>query len=408
MQQCASLSIVHLPWSIIKLFLLVQKKHFRIGVFGTIRILLLSGEAKKLTTISTSTRLLTDTRLYMTKINRQKIDDYFSGEFSPEGEKYLGNVFNDESNTEELNKILQEQWKSISEKKLDPHLLDHLLYKINYQINSSEEQPINRPIVKLLNWYARIAAVLLIPLLVLVGFVTFKQTQNVEATGWAEVSAPYGAKLKFSLPDGTNGWLNSGSTIKYALNFNQKREVCLIGQAFFEVKHNDDNKFIVKTRYFDIEDVGTAFDVAAYGDEELIDVTLEQGSAIIKSADLKTPIEINPNEQISYSTVQKTFKKNIVVAQNFSAWKEGRLILRNASLEELAKQLSRWYNIDVEIQNSLHADLRYRATFTNENLNEVLQLLKISSPIDFTVVERTVQADGSFSKQKITLIVDHV
>jgi len=94
-----------------------------------------------------------------------------------------------------------------------------------------------------------------------------------------------------------------------------------------------------------------------------------------------------------------------VPAQNFSAWKEGKLMLRNASLEDLARQLGRWYNVNVQVQNPQHVDIRYRATFEDENLGEVLRLLKISSPLDFKIEDRVKEADGSYSKQKIVLRV---
>lgn len=342
----------------------------------------------------------------MPGIDKKLIEDYFKGESSIETEKYLGDTFSDESNLEELKIVFKEQWDNVLAEESEPHQLDYLLHKINYQINCLDQKPSERSITKYANWYARIAAVLLIPLLVFTGVVSFQHHSSSDAKGWAEMSAPLGARIKFTLPDGTYGWLNGGSTIKYAINFNQRREVSLTGQAFFQVKHDDDNKFVVKTKYFNIEDTGTAFDIAAYDDEENAEVTLEQGSAILKNDSLNALIELRPDEQISYSIAKQTFTKSIVTAQNISAWKEGKLILRNASLEEMAKQLSRWYNVDVRIHNAQHADIRYRATFEDENLNEVLRLLKITTPFDYKIEERIKQADGSFSKRRVLLNVN--
>ena len=342
----------------------------------------------------------------MSGIQKQRIDDYYREPFSSGEEKYLSNAFLEESNTDELKEILQEQWDKVLLENYNSDQLDHILYRINYQINSSEEKHLKPTTMRFFNWYARLAAILLIPLLVYTGIVTHRQyPKSLVAEGWAEMRAPLGARIKFNLPDGSFGWLNSGSTIKYSLNFNQKREVSLIGQAFFDVKHNDDNKFVVKTRYLDIEVKGTCFDVAAYDDEKQVDVTLERGVIVLKSPHLCTPIEMKPDEQISYNIANQSIKKTNVYSQYFSAWKEGKLMLRNASLEDLARQLSRWYNIDVRIQNSRQADFQYRATFEDENLNEVLRLLKISAPLDFKIEERVKQADGSFSKQQVLLTV---
>ena len=341
----------------------------------------------------------------MSGIDKQRIEDYYNGGFSSEEEKYLGNAFTEESKIEELKISFKEQWDKVLPDDSDSHKLDHILYKINYQINSSVLKHAEPSVARLIKWYARIAAVLLIPLLVYAGIVTYQQPKSANAESWAEMSAPLGARIKFTLPDGSFGWLNSGSTLKYALNFSKTREVQLSGQAFFNVKHKDVNKFVVKTKYLDVEVKGTCFDVAAYDDEDEIDVTLERGSVLLKSEKFFAPIEMKPDEQVSYNITKQTFTKTNVAAQNFSAWKEGKMMLRNASLEELAKQLSRWYNVDVRIQNKQHADFRYRATFEDENLDEVLRLLKISSPLDYKIEERLKQSDGSFSKQTVILKV---
>lgn len=341
----------------------------------------------------------------MSDIDNQRIENYFKGEYSSVEEKYLGNAFTEASNTEALKAILKKHWDESFTEDADNHQINHILYKLNYQINASQQKVVKPLGIRLITWYARIAAILLIPLLVFTGIVTHQKNQVATTEGWAEMSAPLGSRIKFSLPDGSFGWLNSGSTIKYALNFNKRREVQLSGQAFFDVIHQDENKFVVKTKYLDIEDKGTAFDVAAYDNEDQTDVTVERGSVLLKNYKLAAPIEMKPNEQINYNHTNQKFTKNIVTALNISAWKEGKLILRNASLTELAKQLSRWYNVEVMTHNIKDTSFRYRATFENENLEEVLRLLKLTSPLKVKIEEREKQADGSFSKQKILLSI---
>jgi len=341
----------------------------------------------------------------MSEIDKQRIENYFKGEYSSDEEKYLGNAFTEASNIEALKAILKKQWDESFSEDADNHQLKPILYKLNYQINASQHKDVKPRIIRLITWYARIAAILLIPLLVYTGIVTHQKTQVATTEGWAEMSAPLGARIKFNLPDGSFGWLNSGSTIKYAMNFNKRREVQLSGQAFFDVAHQDKNTFVVKTKSLDIEVKGTAFDVAAYDNEDQIDVTLERGSVLLKNDKFAAPIEMKPDEQVSYNITKQTFTKTNVTSVYFSAWKDGKLMLRNASLEELAKQLSRWYNINVIIQNTQHADIRFRATFEDENLEEVLRLLKFSAQLNYKIEERVKQADGSFSKQIVLLIV---
>ncbi len=342
----------------------------------------------------------------MSIIDKQRVNDYFKQPHTPEGENYLVSLFAQDSNLEELKELLTDQWNELMSADSDKHQLDHILHKINYQINSMEHKKGKSAIIRLVNWYARIAALLLIPVLIYAGILTYKNRTPVTVAGWAEMNAPVGSRIKFTLPDGSLGWLNSGSTLKYALNFTQIREVQLSGEAFFDVQHIDDHQFVVKTKYMDVEVKGTAFDVAAYPGEDQIDVTLERGSVLLKSETLTLPVEMKPNEQVCYNIKKQLLTKFNVTASYFSAWKEGKLMLRNASLDELAKQLSRWYNIDVVIQNTCHADFQYRATFENENLNEVLRLLKMSSELDYKIKERVKLTDDTFSKQKVILIVN--
>jgi ferric-dicitrate binding protein FerR (iron transport regulator) len=339
-------------------------------------------------------------------INKKKIADYPKDNYSSDTERYLGDIFAEEANIEELRAILKQQWDELSPDESEKLLLDHIMYKLNYHINTSGQTQKKSPVYRLLQWYARIAALLLIPLMVYAGVSVYKNSNRSAAVeGWAEMNAPMGARIRFTLPDGSFGWLNSGSKLKYALNFNKVRVVQLSGEAFFDVKHLEGENFVVKTTHLEVEVIGTSFDVAAYDDEEEVDVTLEQGSVFLKSAKMTQPIELKPNEQVSYNIAKESFTKSKVLAPNYSAWKEGKLILRNASLEELAKQLSRWYNVETRIENNQNIEYQYRATFEDENLAEVLRLLKISSRLDYILDERSKQADGTFRKQKLLLRV---
>ncbi len=339
----------------------------------------------------------------MSNIDKNRIDNYYKSGYSPDEEKYLGHLFTDDSNQHELIEVLKEQWNSTLNEDQDSRSLDHILHKLNYRINSHESVKTDTTVIKLVKWYARIAAVLLLPLLVYTGITEFKPGNLQQVEGLAEITAPLGARIKFTLPDGSFGWLNSGSTMKYALNFNKIREVQLTGEAFFDVRHKDDSRFVVKTDQINVEVKGTRFNVAAFQGESETSVTLEKGSVILTGEKLSLPIEMKPNERVEYNKDNQFVKKEVVSAPIFSAWKEGKLMLRNASVEELAKQLSRWYNVDVVIENSKNIDIRYRATFEDENLKEVLRLLKITSHLDYKIEERTKKPDSTFTKQQITL-----
>ena len=135
----------------------------------------------------------------MSDIDKQRIENYFKGEYSSGEEKYLGSAFTEASNVEALKAILKDQWDESFTEDADNHQLDHILYKLNYQINASQPKVVKPRVIRLITWYARIAAILLIPLLVYTGIVIQGNNAHI-GEGWAEMSAPLGTRIKFSLP----------------------------------------------------------------------------------------------------------------------------------------------------------------------------------------------------------------
>jgi ferric-dicitrate binding protein FerR (iron transport regulator) len=85
------------------------------------------------------------------------------------------------------------------------------------------------------------------------------------------------------------------------------------------------------------------------------------------------------------------------------AWKDGKLIFRNEPLEDVLRKIGYYYNVDMEIRGNSLKEYRYRATFEEESIDEILKLLKISSPVDYRVVKREALPDGSFPKKKIII-----
>ena len=118
--------------------------------------------------------------------------------------------------------------------------------------------------------YYRVAAVLLIPLII--GGIYLMMQNSIENNTYAEIFAPQGSRVQFTLPDGSIGHLNGGSSLKYSVNFSDKRNINLSGEAYFEVTKDKKHPFTVKTKFADVQVFGTRFDVCAYeGDQEVID-----------------------------------------------------------------------------------------------------------------------------------------
>jgi len=279
------------------------------------------------------------------------------------------------------------------------------LDKVHHHIRLNENCKL-----KPLNWgqaFQRVAAVLIIPLLL--SFLVFLHTQSEKSSisvSYAEIQCPLGVRTKFQLPDGSTGFLNSGSRLKYPVVFTQQRTVELSGEAFFDVVHNKEIPFQVKTRNLDIKVVGTIFNVIANEDEGTEEIVLQSGEVDISSKSGKQLAVLLPNEQLTINIEKQTFTKKQVIASQYTTWKEGRLVFRNENMQQVAVRLSRWYNAWVIVEDSLLNDYTYHATFIDEPLDEVLKLISITTPITYREERRTSDKEGIYQKRKIVLQIN--
>ena len=205
--------------------------------------------------------------------------------------------------------------------------------------------------------------------------------------GYNTLIIPRGGEYQLSLADGTKIWLSSESGIKYPVRFSEKkREVYLEGEAYFEVAENRDLPFIVNTSKIAVNVGGTSFNVRAYGDENQITTTLVTGKVMIRVHESQKEFVLLPNEQ-AVTTGQETVVRTVEVNQ-YIAWKEGWILFEDNSVEEIFSDLSRWYNIEIEYSNQELRELRYSIDIRRyENLNEVLEILELTTKLKFEIDE---------------------
>lgn len=221
-----------------------------------------------------------------------------------------------------------------------------------------------------------------------------------------EVSAIFGTRSKFQLTDGTTVFLNSGSKLIFPVSFKgSSRKVELVGEAFFEVTPNPDKPFIVKTSEVNIKVLGTAFDLQAYPDSKEISTTLVHGKVVLESEYdeiSKQLVELKPSDHAVFNAKNKTI--NISKEEDldkFIGWKDGKLVFFNDPIGNVSEKLGNWYNVAVKINNDALKKYRFTATFTDEPIEQVLDLLGKSSPIRYRIKKATRLPDNSYSKREI-------
>jgi len=259
--------------------------------------------------------------------------------------------------------------------------------------------------------FQRVAAILMLPLLVYSGFITIKnQPKNIpqEQVMMQKISSRQGMVTQFALADGTKVWLNSGSELQFPNRFNSnKREVILKGEAFFEVTRNEKQPFSVNANELKVEVLGTSFNVVSFDDDAQSEVVLVTGKVALSSEKgqiVKEYGNMIPGQRAIYQKEEQKVITEAVDVEKYIAWRDGNLIFQDDSMEDVVKKLSRWFNVEITINDPEINNYIYKATFRNENLVQVLNLLKLSAPIDYRITDRKALTNGDFTKQKVYLM----
>ena len=173
---------------------------------------------------------------------------------------------------------------------------------------------------------------------------------------------PYGKTSEVLLSDGTKVFLNAGSRLVYPEIFKGKtREVFLIGEAFFDVKHDKDHPFIVQLSDIRVKVLGTRFNISAYTADNVIETVLAEGSVVMDknyAGIFEKSIVLVPDQMASFDRTTKDTRVKAVNVNNYILWTKGVLQFENTDLNRITKKLERFYNIRIRFADPLLGGLR--------------------------------------------------
>ena len=249
----------------------------------------------------------------------------------------------------------------------------------------------------------RAAAILVLPLLVstsILGWLRFRDN-NIEPVR-AEITVAPGTVTSFELPDSSKVWLNAGSVLRYPERFDSDvREVTLTGEGYFEVRSDPEHPFLVSTSSgVSVMAYGTRFNVSTGGGN--VQAVLEQGS--VKMLDRnRRQIEIRPGEQAVYNGTTLGITVGRVNLYEKLAWKDGRIVFRNAPLSEVFQRLSQRFNVDIVLHDAAGFSDKYRArvTFRDETIQQIFSYLEMAAPLTWKLSRLTQMADSTLTRQRI-------
>ena len=286
-----------------------------------------------------------------------------------------------------------------------------------YNITSPIDKP-SKGKLKMIKWIfpvAGVAAMLVVAIKVFETSPVAEKTKKEKEIGYQNIVVTRkGLKSNLQLPDGSKAWLNADSKLTYGENFGDRsREVSLAGEAYFDVVKDKTKPFIIHTKTIDIKVLGTAFNVKAYDKDDSTETSLFRGSLEVSLHDKPhKKIVLKPNEKLLISnkyflswksdtnndsgenelmTLRKVhFQKNDSGAME-SLWVKNKLVFDSENLEEVARKIERWYNVEVDIEGDdelKHSE--YTGVFENENLSQVMLALKMTGNFKYSINKKVV------------------
>jgi len=230
------------------------------------------------------------------------------------------------------------------------------------------------------------------------GYLTYKATDAVsETVTYNTMATPKGRQFQVVLPDGTKVWLNAASSLRFPASFSIKeRRVELSGEAYFEVAsqmgHGKKVPFIVhvssasSANGMDVEVVGTHFNIMSYADEQNIKTTLLEGKVKVSQDGITRNLEPGRQAIVDHQTHAITVANANV--EQAVAWKEGQFRFKETGINELMRQVARWYNVEVEYRTN-RTDQDYTGIVSRtENVSSILKMLEATGTVHF-MVEKT-------------------
>ena len=199
---------------------------------------------------------------------------------------------------------------------------------------------------------------------------------EIEKLSFHTLKVPYGKRFNIIFSDGSRVFLNSGSKIKYPIKFlsNQKREVFLEGEAFFDVTENKSDLFIVNSNGINVEVYGTKFNVRNYPEDNNSDIVLVNGSIGITNSQNNNVTKLTPGYKGSVNKESLLIEKSKINTKIYTSWIDGEFIFRNESFSQILKKLERLYNVTIIDNRKNDSKELFNASIDveNEKIEEVL------------------------------------
>ncbi|WP_162946338.1 FecR family protein [Chitinophaga barathri] len=236
---------------------------------------------------------------------------------------------------------------------------------------------------------ASVAAVLLGGLLV--WKINFRPPAKVPDIRYADIYTKAGERKMVTLQDSSRIVLNSSTHLRYPLNAgNQARKVYLEGQAYFDVRHDNGQPFIVYAGKLEVRVLGTSFDVSNYTEDKDASVTVASGKVAV-AVPAAAAHTLLPGEQLTYDKKNGVADEHTVDASAYLSWQKGAQVFRNKELREVCRSLERNYGVKIHIKTpALEKQKMNLRTKGTEDIAGVLKMLAVTGEFRYSIKDTTI------------------
>lgn len=224
------------------------------------------------------------------------------------------------------------------------------------------------------------------------GQITYLPVKKEKSAGFNTVRTPEGGQYRVILPDGSSARLNAASSIRFPAIFDRKQRVVEIhGEVYFDIASDKARPFIVNLpNRAQIEVLGTSFNVKAYPDDPVIETTLEKGSVKFKAGEDALLMKSGEQIQLTTQASNSVLLKRKVGSSTETSWKDGYFNFENAELKTIMKEVSRWYNVDIEYKTQITEQFSILMLPRSFSISRLLELLELTGHVKFIIDGRRI------------------
>lgn len=251
---------------------------------------------------------------------------------------------------------------------------------------------------KLIVFWSRIAAVAILPLIAVMGYLLYRSLENTTLDD-VTLTTAFGNLSRTNLPDGSTVWLNANSSLTYNPDMSgDTRNVVLQGEAYFEVKADARHPFNVHTPYMTVTATGTEFNINAY--DSIASVTLVNGhvNVGVKNQD----VSLSPGEHLAV-TDGRAVVCNVADTEKYCCWRNGTLIFEDESLLNICNRLQQMYDVKFDVAPEVK-DRTFRMILNGENISEIVRYFEMSAPVMCEFETHKKHNDTTGVKQRIRIM----